>query len=136
YVNRKTGDYLKDPAVNARIIHAFHEGGADAWFAADHHALLGKGYRLARHEPQNDILDVWFDSGSTHAFVIEARYGEGVRADLYCEGSDQHRGCCQSSLLESSATRARAPFEAVLTHGFALDQDGRKMSKSIGNTVD
>ena len=74
--------------------------------------------------------------GSTHAFVIEARYGEGVRANLYCEGSDQHRGWFQSSLLESSATRGRAPFEAVLTHGFALDQDGRKMSKSIGNTVD
>jgi len=136
YVHRETGDYLKDPVVNSRILHAFHEGGADAWFGADHQALLGNGYGLGDYEPVADILDVWFDSGSTHAFVIEARYGEGVRADLYCEGSDQHRGWFQSSLLESSATRGRAPFAAVLTHGFALDQDGRKMSKSIGNTVD
>jgi isoleucyl-tRNA synthetase len=136
YVHRETGDYLKDPVVNSRILHAFHEGGADAWFGADHQALLGNAYSLDDYEPVTDILDVWFDSGSTHAFVIEARYGEGVRADLYCEGSDQHRGWFQSSLLESSATRGRAPFEAVLTHGFALDQDGRKMSKSIGNTVD
>ncbi|HEX8216114.1 MAG TPA: class I tRNA ligase family protein, partial [Allosphingosinicella sp.] len=78
----------------------------------------------------------WFDSGSTHAYVVEARYGEGVRASLYIEGSDQHRGWFQSSLLESSGTRGRAPFEAVLTHGFALDQNGRKMSKSVGNVVD
>jgi len=136
YVNRKTGEYLKDPAVNSRIIHAFHAGGADAWFAADHQALLGKGYRLEDYEPQNDILDVWFDSGSTHAYVIEARYGEGVRADLYIEGTDQHRGWFQSSLLESCGTRGRAPYDAVLTHGFALDSNGRKMSKSLGNVVD
>ncbi|HKR23792.1 MAG TPA: class I tRNA ligase family protein, partial [Allosphingosinicella sp.] len=136
YLNKATGDYLKDPVVNSRILHAFHEGGADAWFGADHQALLGNGYSLDDYEPVTDILDVWFDSGSTHAFVVEARYGPDVRADLYCEGSDQHRGWFQSSLLESSATRGRAPFEAVLTHGFALDQDGRKMSKSVGNTVD
>ena len=136
YLNRKTGDYLKDPVVNSRILHAFHQGGADAWFGADHQAMLGNGYSLEDYEPVTDILDVWFDSGSTHAFVVEARYGPDVRADLYCEGSDQHRGWFQSSLLESSATRGRAPFGAVLTHGFALDQDGRKMSKSIGNTVD
>jgi isoleucyl-tRNA synthetase len=136
YVHRQTGDYLRDPAVNSRIIHAFHEGGADAWFDADHQALLGNGYRLEDYEPVADILDVWFDSGSTHAFVVEARYGPDVRADLYCEGSDQHRGWFQASLLESCATRGRAPFKAVLTHGFALDQNGRKMSKSIGNTVD
>jgi isoleucyl-tRNA synthetase len=136
YVNRKSGDYLRDPAVNSRIIHAFHEGGADAWFGADHQALLGSGYKLEDHEPVTDILDVWFDSGSTHAYVVEARYGQHARADLYVEGSDQHRGWFQSSLLESCGTRGRAPFEAVLTHGFALDQNGRKMSKSIGNTVD
>ncbi|HEY1606055.1 MAG TPA: isoleucine--tRNA ligase [Allosphingosinicella sp.] len=136
YVDRRTGDYLRDPAVNSRIIHAFHEGGADAWFGADHQAMLGNGYNLDDYEPVGDILDVWFDSGSTHAYVIEARYGENVRADLYVEGSDQHRGWFQSSLLESCGTRGRAPFEAVLTHGFALDRDGRKMSKSIGNTVD
>jgi isoleucyl-tRNA synthetase len=136
YLHKKTGDYLRDAAVNARILRAFHEGGADAWFDADHQALLGNGYRLEDYEPVTDILDVWFDSGSTHAFVVEARYGPDVRADLYCEGSDQHRGWFQASLLESCATRGRAPFEAVLTHGFALDQTGRKMSKSIGNTVD
>jgi isoleucyl-tRNA synthetase len=136
YVNRKTGEYLKDPAVNSRIIRAFHEGGADAWFRADHQALLGNGYRLEDYEPQKDILDVWFDSGSTHAYVIEARYGEGVRADLYLEGSDQHRGWFHSSLLESSGTRGRAPYKGVLTHGFALDSNGRKMSKSEGNSVD
>ena len=136
YVHRKTGDYLRDPAVNARIIDAFRAGGADAWFGADHQALLGPDYPLADYEPVNDILDVWFDSGSTPAFVVEARYGEGARADLYLEGSDQHRGWFQSSLLESCGTRGRAPYEAVLTHGFALDGQGRKMSKSLGNVVD
>jgi isoleucyl-tRNA synthetase len=136
YVSRKTGEYLTDAVVNARILHAFHEGGADAWFGADHQALLGNGYRLEEYEPVTDILDVWFDSGSTHAFVVEARYGQDVRADLYCEGSAQHRGWFQSSLLESCATRGRAPFKAVLTHGFTLDQNGRKMSKSEGNVVD
>ncbi|WP_066799265.1 isoleucine--tRNA ligase [Sphingomonas soli] len=136
YVNRATGDYLRDPAVNERILEAFRAGGADAWFAADHQALLGPGHALADYEVITDILDVWFDSGSTHAFVIEARYGEGVRADLYLEGSDQHRGWFQSSLLEATGTRGRAPYDAVLTHGFALDGNGRKMSKSLGNVVD
>jgi isoleucyl-tRNA synthetase len=136
YLERATGDYLKDVAVNSRIIRAFHEGGADAWFSADHQALLGNGYRLEDYEPQMDILDVWFDSGSTHAYVIEARYGQDVRADLYLEGSDQHRGWFQSSLMESSGTRGRAPFKSVLTHGFALDGNGKKMAKSTGNVVD
>ncbi|HEX7821369.1 MAG TPA: isoleucine--tRNA ligase [Sphingobium sp.] len=136
YVNRQSGDYLNDPAVNARIVDAFKLGGADAWFGADHQALLGADYALDDYEVINDILDVWFDSGSTHSFVVEQRYGEGVRADLYLEGSDQHRGWFQSSLLESCGTRGRAPYGAVLTHGFALDGQGRKMSKSLGNTVD
>ncbi|WP_404712352.1 isoleucine--tRNA ligase [Sphingomonas sp. MMS24-J13] len=136
YVDKVTGDYLRDPAVNARIVAAFEQGGADAWFGADHQALLGDAYHADDYEPQKDILDVWFDSGSTHAFTIEARYGEGVRADLYLEGSDQHRGWFQSSLLESCGTRGRAPYDAVLTHGFALDGQGRKMSKSVGNVVD
>jgi isoleucyl-tRNA synthetase len=136
YVHKTTGDYLRDPAVNARIVAAFEAGGADAWFGADHQALLGPDYDAADYEPQKDILDVWFDSGSTHAFTIEARYGEGTRADLYLEGSDQHRGWFQSSLLESCGTRGVAPYKAVLTHGFALDGQGRKMSKSQGNVVD
>ena len=136
YVNKATGEYLRDPEVNARIRAAFMAEGADAWFTADHQALLGPDHMLDDYEPQNDILDVWFDSGSTHVFTIEARYGEGVRADLYLEGSDQHRGWFQSSLLESCGTRGRAPYDAVLTHGFALDGNGRKMSKSLGNVVD
>jgi len=136
YVHRKTGEYLVDKAVNARIIEAFKGAGADAWFGADHQALLGPDYDLNDYEVVNDILDVWFDSGSTHSFVVEGRYGNDVRADLYLEGSDQHRGWFQSSLLESSGTRGRAPYDAVLTHGFALDGQGRKMSKSLGNVVD
>jgi isoleucyl-tRNA synthetase len=136
YVHRKTGEYLVDKAVNARIIEAFKSAGADAWFGADHQALLGPDYDLNDYEVVNDILDVWFDSGSTHSFVVEGRYGNDVRADLYLEGSDQHRGWFQSSLLESSGTRGRAPYDAVLTHGFALDGQGRKMSKSLGNVVD
>ncbi|WP_242122849.1 isoleucine--tRNA ligase [Sphingobium sp. Sx8-8] len=136
YVHRKTGEYLVDKAVNARIIEAFRGAGADAWFGADHQALLGPDYDLGDYEVVNDILDVWFDSGSTHSFVVEGRYGPDARADLYLEGSDQHRGWFQSSLLESSGTRGRAPYDAVLTHGFALDGQGRKMSKSLGNVVD
>jgi len=136
YVHRQSGDYLNDPAVNARIVEAFKLGGADAWFGADHQALLGPDYVLADYEVVNDILDVWFDSGSTHSFVVEARYGKDARADLYLEGSDQHRGWFQSSLLESCGTRGHAPYGAVLTHGFALDGQGRKMSKSLGNVVD
>ena len=136
YVHRQTGEYLRDPEVNARILEAFTTGGADAWYQGDHQALLGEKYDLAQYEVITDILDVWFDSGSTHSFVIEARYGAGTRADLYVEGSDQHRGWFQSSLLESSGTRGRAPYDAVLTHGFALDGKGKKMSKSEGNVID
>jgi isoleucyl-tRNA synthetase len=136
YVDCTTGDYLRDPQVNDRIIAAFRAGGADAWFTADHQAILGNQYRLEDHEVVTDILDVWFDSGSTHAFVVEQRFGPGTRASLYLEGSDQHRGWFQSSLLESCGTRGRAPYDAVLTHGFALDGQGRKMSKSLGNVVD
>ena len=136
YVHRATGEYLVDAAVNARIVAAFEAGGADAWFTADHQTLLGATHALADYEPVNDILDVWFDSGCTHVFTVEARYGAEARANLYVEGSDQHRGWFQSSLLESCGTRGRAPYDAVLTHGFALDEKGRKMSKSIGNVVD
>jgi len=138
YVHRQTGDYLRDPAVNARIREAFMNAGADAWFGADHQALLGPDHKLEDYEVVNDILDVWFDSGSTHSFVVEPQFGTNAddRADLYLEGSDQHRGWFQSSLLESCGTRGRAPYKSVLTHGFALDGQGRKMSKSLGNVVD
>ncbi len=138
YVHKQTGDYLRDAQVNARIRAAFEQGGADAWFGADHQALLGNEYSLDDYEVVNDILDVWFDSGSTHSFVVEPQFGTDAddRADLYLEGSDQHRGWFQSSLLESCGTRGRAPYKSVLTHGFALDGQGRKMSKSLGNVVD
>ena len=125
YVHRRTGAYLNDPAVNARIIAAFEHGGADAWFTADHQALLGPEHDLADYEVVTDILDVWFDSGSTHVFTVEARYGPDARADLYLEGSDQHRGWFQSSLLESCGTRGRPPFKAALTHRFARAPPGR-----------
>ncbi|MEM8826156.1 MAG: isoleucine--tRNA ligase [Pseudomonadota bacterium] len=138
YVHRETGEFLTDDAVNARIVGAVREGGADAWFAADHQALLGDAYDAADYKPVTDILDVWFDSGTTHAFVLESeRWPElSSPADLYLEGSDQHRGWFQSSLLESCATRGRAPYKALLTHGMTLDKDGRKQSKSLGNTTD
>ncbi|MEH6757158.1 MAG: isoleucine--tRNA ligase [Parasphingorhabdus sp.] len=143
YVDRKSGEYLNDPAVNARIIAAFKTGGADAWFNADHQDFLGSDHVLDDYEVITDILDVWFDSGCTHAFVLESgKWPDHVRtdgkkpADLYLEGSDQHRGWFQSSLLESCGTRGHAPYKAVLTHGMTLDKNGKKMSKSLGNTLD
>jgi isoleucyl-tRNA synthetase len=135
FVSRETGEYLRDPAVNARIAAAIAEQGADAWWTVAPAVLLGPDYVAADYERVEDILDVWFDSGSTHAFVIEARLG-ATQADLYLEGSDQHRGWFQSSLLEACGTRGHAPYKAVLTHGFTLDERGRKMSKSLGNVID
>ncbi|MBV7257624.1 isoleucine--tRNA ligase [Pacificimonas sp. WHA3] len=138
YVHKESGAFLQDDAVNARIVAAVREGGADAWFAADHQALLGDAYKAADYTPVTDILDVWFDSGTTHAFVLESGKWPDLSspADLYLEGSDQHRGWFQSSLLESCATRGHAPYKALLTHGMTLDKNGRKQSKSLGNTTD
>lgn len=134
FVDRRTGEILRDEAVNARIVAAVADGGADAWFSAPSSLFLGSEHDADRYEKINDILDVWFDSGTTHAFTLEDR-GKKWPADLYLEGSDQHRGWFQSSLLESCATRGRAPYDAILTHGFVLAQDGRKMSKSLGNVI-
>jgi len=135
FVNKASGEPLRDQAVMDRIIAAFKAEGADAWFTHDAQDFLGNAYKAEDFDQVTDILDVWFDSGSTHAFVLEQRPDLKWPADLYLEGSDQHRGWFHSSLLESCGTRGRAPYDAVLTHGFVLDQDGRKMSKSMGNVT-
>jgi isoleucyl-tRNA synthetase len=134
FVEKRTGEPLRDPAVVDRIIAAFSAEGADAWYASPPSRFLGPDRNPDDYEQVRDIVDVWFESGSTHAFVLEAR-GLPWPADLYLEGSDQHRGWFQSSLLEAVGTRGRAPFKAVLTDGFVLDEHGRKMSKSLGNVV-
>ncbi len=134
FVDRATGEPVRDPAVVARVVEAFRQDGADAWYNSDPARFLGPDRDPAGFEQVMDIVDVWFESGSTHAFVLEAR-GMPWPADLYLEGSDQHRGWFQSSLLEAVGTRGRAPFKAVLTHGFVLDEAGRKMSKSLGNVT-
>ncbi|HJS12216.1 isoleucine--tRNA ligase [Sphingopyxis sp.] len=144
FVDRKTGQYLNDPIVNDRIVAAVKAGGVDAWNDARAQEYLGDAYDVADYERIVDILDVWFDSGCTHAFVLESgrwpalvRHDGGTHsADLYLEGSDQHRGWFQSSLLESCGTRGQAPYKAVLTHGFTMDSKGFKQSKSLGNTTD
>lgn len=138
FVRQGTGDYLQNEAVNARIIEAFKTEGADAWFAdnAPERFLKGLVDDWESYEQVEDILDVWFDSGCTHVFTLENRDYMKWPADLYLEGSDQHRGWFQSSLLESCGTRGRAPYEGVFTHGFIMAEDGRKMSKSLGNTIE
>jgi len=139
FVEKKTGQVLNDPAVFKRIQDAFEAEGADAWFTSPPSRFLGNERDANDFEQITDILDVWFDSGSTHAFVvqepIDPNWPKAERADLYLEGSDQHRGWFQSSLLESVGTQGHAPYRGVLTHGFVLDEQGRKMSKSLGNTL-
>jgi isoleucyl-tRNA synthetase len=134
FVDKRSGEPLRDPAVVQRIVDAFTAEGADAWYASPPSRFLGNDRSPDDYEQVMDIVDVWFESGSTHAFVLEGR-GLPWPADLYLEGSDQHRGWFQSSLLEAVGTRGRAPFKAVLTDGFVLDEQGRKMSKSLGNVV-
>jgi isoleucyl-tRNA synthetase len=148
FVNRTTGEVLKDERVNTRIAEAFEKDGGDAWFAdADGSRFLKPDYDPKGWEKVNDVLDVWFDSGSTHSYVLgDARHFPGLagihrKADggpdtvMYLEGSDQHRGWFHSSLIESAGTRGRAPYDVVLTHGFTMDEKGQKMSKSLGNVV-
>ena len=129
---------LRDPAVNARILAAFEAEGADAWYVQGFKEKVLAGlHDPAAYSQVFDILDVWFDSGSTHAFVLRDRAdgsADGL-ADLYLEGTDQHRGWFHSSMLQACGTRGRAPYRGVLTHGFTLDEKGMKMSKSIGNTI-
>ncbi|HEY9217922.1 MAG TPA: isoleucine--tRNA ligase, partial [Phenylobacterium sp.] len=134
FVDKETGHPLHDEEVNRRIVELIAAEGADAWYTRPAGDFLGN-HDPDRYEKVEDILDVWFDSGSTHAFVLN-RPDTRWPADLYLEGSDQHRGWFQSSLLESSGTRGRAPYDAVLTHGFTMDENGEKMSKSKGNGVE
>jgi isoleucyl-tRNA synthetase len=135
FVDKKTNQPLQDEAVNQRIVDAVNAEGADAWFTSEPSRFLGPDRDPDDFAQVDDILDVWFDSGSTHAFVLEQRPDLQWPASLYLEGTDQHRGWFHSSLLESCGTRGRAPYDAVLTHGFVLSSDGRKMSKSLGNVV-
>ena len=129
---------LRDPKVNARILEAFEAEGADAWYQDGAKArFLGGDYAPEDYEQVFDILDVWFDSGSTHAFVLRDRADgtpDGI-ADVYMEGTDQHRGWFHSSMLQACGTLGRAPYRNVVTHGFTLDEKGNKMSKSLGNTI-
>ena len=138
FVNRKSGDFLIDEAVNQRIVAAVKAEGIDAWTPDTAHRFLGDAYDHAEWEAVPDILDVWFDSGTSHAYVLDSGRWPDLSwpADIYVEGSDQHRGWFQSSLLESCATRGRAPYDRILTHGFTMDAKGMKMSKSLGNTID
>jgi isoleucyl-tRNA synthetase len=148
FVHKETKAILKDERVNKRIADAFEKEGGDAWFAdSDGARFLKPDYNPADYEKINDVLDVWFDSGSTHSYVlddaknfpslagIKRKVDGGKDTVMYLEGSDQHRGWFHSSLIESSGTRGRAPYDVVLTHGFVLDEKGQKMSKSIGNVV-
>jgi isoleucyl-tRNA synthetase len=143
-----TAEILQDDAVNQRIADAFEQEGADAWYMDGARERFLGSRANEKWQKVDDICDVWFDSGSTHAFVLEdavhfpglagikRKLDGGDDTVMYLEGSDQHRGWFQSSLLESCGTRSRAPFDIVLTHGFTLDENGRKMSKSLGNTVE
>jgi isoleucyl-tRNA synthetase len=139
FVEKASGKILDDAQVNARIVTAFRDEGADAWFNSPASRFLGDDRNPDDYEQVRDILDVWFDSGATHVFTVEQplepEWPQKDHADLYLEGSDQHRGWFQSSLLESCATRGRAPYDQVLTAGFVLDREGDKMSKSVGNVI-
>ena len=136
FVNKATQEILIDEEVNNRILEAMRKDGADAWYDRTAQEFLGDKYNASDFEQIIDILDVWFDSGSTHAFVLESRDTLPRPANMYLEGTDQHRGWFQSSLLESCATRGLAPYKQVRTHGFTVDEKGRKMSKSLGNGIE
>ena len=134
FVNKKTGEPLKDKKVMERIISDVKERGSDVWLSEDPYKYLGDDKDPGEYYAVKDILDVWFDSGCSHAYVLENKNLKWP-ADLYLEGTDQHRGFFQSSLLAACGTRNRAPYKKVITHGFVLDGNGRKMSKSLGNVV-
>ncbi|MDC2987015.1 isoleucine--tRNA ligase [Candidatus Pelagibacter bacterium] len=135
FINKKTKEPLKDQKVIDRIADIYEKQGSDCWFTDDPKSFLGKDYNPEDYEKLSDIVEVWFDSGSTHSFVLEKRKDLKWPADMYLEGSDQHRGWFHSSLLESCGTRGKAPFESILSHGFVVDGKGMKMSKSMGNVI-
>jgi isoleucyl-tRNA synthetase len=135
FVHKKTKEILVDNEVNENIAAIYEKEGSDCWFSDNPQRFLGKKYKTEDYDKMSDIVEVWFDSGCTHAFVLEKRKDLQWPASMYLEGSDQHRGWFHSSLLESCGTRGVAPYEAVLTHGFVLHEDGNKMSKSSSNIV-
>ncbi len=135
FVSKKTGEPLRDQKVIEKIAKIYEDEGGDAWFNSDPSRFLSPEYDPNEFEQVKDVVEVWFDSGSTHSYVLEAREDLQWPASMYLEGSDQHRGWFHSSLLESCGTRDKAPFESILSHGFVVDGKGRKMSKSIGNVI-
>ena len=135
FINKKTKEPLRDKKVIDRIASIYEKQGSDCWFTDEPKVFLGSEYNPSDYEKLNDIVEVWFDSGSTHSFVLEKRKDLKWPADMYLEGSDQHRGWFHSSLLESCGTRGKAPFESILSHGFVVDGKGMKMSKSMGNVI-
>ena len=135
FVNKKDKKILVDDEVFETIAKIYEKEGSDCWFSDDPQKFLGKKYKSEDYEKLSDIVEVWFDSGSTHSFVLEKRKDLKWPASMYLEGSDQHRGWFHSSLLESCGTRGRAPFESILSHGFVVDGKGLKMSKSLGNVI-
>ena len=132
---KKTNEVLLDEAITENIANIFEKEGADCWFEGDTQRFLGKKYKSEDYKKMTDIVEVWFDSGSTHSYVLEKRKDLKWPASMYLEGSDQHRGWFHSSLLESCGTRGRAPFNSILSHGFVVDGKGLKMSKSLGNII-
>jgi isoleucyl-tRNA synthetase len=135
FINKKTQEPLRDKKVIDRIASIYEKQGSDCWFTDNPKVFLGDNHDPSDYEKLNDIVEVWFDSGSTHSFVLEKRKDLKWPADMYLEGSDQHRGWFHSSLLESCGTRGEAPFKSILSHGFVVDGKGLKMSKSTGNVI-
>ena len=135
FVNKETKEILVDDEVIENIASIYEKEGSDCWFGDDPQRFLGNKYKSEDFEKLSDIVEVWFDSGSTHSFVLEKRDDLKWPASMYLEGSDQHRGWFHSSLLESCGTRGKAPFESILSHGFVVDGKGLKMSKSLGNVI-
>ena len=135
FISKKTNNVLIDDEVFENIANIYEKEGSDCWFSDDPQKFLGDKYKAEDFEKLNDIVEVWFDSGSTHSFVLEKKEDLKWPASMYLEGSDQHRGWFHSSLLQSCGTRGKAPFESILSHGFVVDGKGHKMSKSAGNTI-